>query len=211
MASSYIEMNACPAESPLVTKDIICDTEYPTPCSFEYTTTESGAICTNKDECMCNSGKWACYPSTSCITTDTSNDVDSCPEVSPFRIDADVPCDNEDQLCTYANYTMFPGGSSNAREECTCTSGKWRCEGTAASGLAVRICPSESPLVTQNMTCDEADGGLPTPCTFEYNTSSPEAICSNKDECTCNNGTWECYIAVGCVTADPSVVAGVTP
>ncbi|KAI2509167.1 hypothetical protein MHU86_5286 [Fragilaria crotonensis] len=84
MASSDIAMNACPAESPLVTEDIICDTEYPTPCTFEYTTTESSAICTNKDDCMCNGGKWACYPSTSCITTDTSNVVDSCPEDSPL-------------------------------------------------------------------------------------------------------------------------------
>ena len=202
MSSSILVTIACPAESPLFTKDMICDIEevYPTPCTFEYSTTQSNGICTNKDDCICMDGKWACYPSTSCITTDTSNDVDTCPELSPLLNEIDTICDEEGQLCTYTNDSIFPGGISNVRGDCTCTSGKWVCEATSNSGTSTVVCPAESPLVTKNMICNQEYGDFPIPCTFEYKTSLPDGICTNKDECLCKSGTWDCYFAVGCVS-----------
>jgi hypothetical protein len=79
-------------------------------------------------------------------------DVSSCPEEKP---DTDTLCSIEGQHCIFTFDTTFPGGSSTAMDECTCTTGKWVCEATmASSGIATNGCPAESPLVTKDKICD---------------------------------------------------------
>ena len=93
-----------------------------------------------------------------------------------------------------------PEYRSSEIDECTCNSGAWECLISISFVLTEtenRYCPLESPLVSNETTCDPEH--YDSLCVFEYSTSSPAAMCTNKDECTCMSGTWDCSPSVDCV------------
>jgi hypothetical protein len=64
-------------------------------------------------------------------------------------------------------------------------------------------CPAVSPVLSgADMTC----GSQGKKCSFEYETTTPGAICKNKDDCTCKQGKWVCASQIGCIDDAPAYI-----
>ena len=199
--------DGCPETSPAFSEaDVYCGVEGKV-CNFTNETTFPGGSATTTDECTCNNGKWDC---SSMAASGIS--MTACPIESPM-VTNETMC-SEDALhptpCMFEYDSTLPGAVCTTTDECTCTNGTWDCEVSIfcvdADPPWLISCPAESPLLKNETTCD-ADHQV-SPCSFEYDTNSTEGICTSQDECSCNNGSWECTSSIGCVSADPPVVAG---
>ncbi|KAI2507698.1 hypothetical protein MHU86_6697 [Fragilaria crotonensis] len=208
---------ACPAESPLVTNETTCDAEHQEdPCTFEYSTTSADAICTNTDVCSCTIGTWDCNVRTIGCVSANPPFIIACPAESPL-VTNETTCDAEHQEdpCTFEYSTTSADAICTNTDICSCTSGTWDCNVrtigcVSANPPFIIACPAESPLVTNETTCDAEH--QEDPCTFEYSTTSADAICTNTDVCSCSSGAWDCNVTtIECVSANPPSIGSRTP
>jgi hypothetical protein len=63
-------------------------------------------------------------------------------------------------------------------------------------------CPTVSPPINGTNTCTVKG----QKCTFEYGSTIPGGICTNKDVCTCKKGKWDCDRQIGCVSDNPPFI-----
>jgi hypothetical protein len=201
--SDVAKNDVCPEESPAFSEaDALCDIQDQL-CIYTNDTDFPGGSSTTRDECTCKSAKW------DCVSTATSGiSMISCPEESPIVTNEakcaedlvyPTPCIYEYAVDTGPEYT------STETDECTCNSGAWECRISVSYLLTeteYRYCPHESPLVSNETTCDPEH--YDSLCVFEYITYMPDATCTNMDECTCMSaGIWDCSASVDCVSSNP--------
>ncbi|KAI2489654.1 hypothetical protein MHU86_24926 [Fragilaria crotonensis] len=206
-------LTVCPETSPLVSNNTTCDAAAG-PCTFIYKSKIPGATCESTDTCTCTGGQWKCDSVVGCVP-DEAPFIIGCPEASPALGNVTV-CDaaHQESPCTFKYSSTIPGGICQNTDTCGCnsTTSIWDCERSigcvSANPPFIIGCPAESPVVSKVNACDAQH--QEQPCSFNYGSTFPGAICQNADICTCNSTTalWDCQSSIGCVSDNPPFIIG---